>query len=421
MSMESRQRWRRPKNGQSELTERRVQRGRRVKREIGEPRGRESNKGWWKWAETVQRRWKQVDNRLWGGVLGRKRVVSVLNLTVLIVLGLQTVSMLRTGFDIELPRRMLDSMKLEELPYPLNIVVQVHRKNITTAPWETKMQYAGYVKTRLGTFRNRYPSTMMKGRGTFDGIYVISNHKCESQWRAFEKRAMGKSWSYTRWLQMDWKKISLQAPPIPIAYDVMTHGNNGGHGLKAMSNMLKRQVSYAEAHRRVWQEVIQSQRQRVLILDDWLFPTERLLRRLPRLLSNMDQESVVRQRGWHFLNLRWKGRKGTGKEEGGIWWRERRSGFGVVEGNVTHGTGAYVISLEGARVLLREMGVFGGELEREIGTVIRESGGRVVGLNVVGGEESVEEIWAGVNRGIECGWRRLEEKRKSVKNEKGTA
>lgn len=350
----------------------------------------------------------------WQRTLSKRPVVGLINLCVLFILSWQMLSILRMGSDVDLPSRMLDMMKLDELPYPLNIVAQVHRKNITVSPFEARVQFPGYVKVQDGTFRNKYPSTKLEGTGTFDDIFVITSEKCEQQWAEFQTKANAVPLQYTRWLQMEARHISLTDPPLPMApgstIDIST-------GKKMVKSNLKRQLAYLDAHRRLWQFIVDTAKQRVLIIDDTLFPNNRLRRSLPAMLTNIDQESVARQMNWHFIFLRRQVLSSEQREP--MWTMNSVFNHAVVHANVSFGAGAYILSQEGARFLAKHVTRYRAPLDIEVGQLQSEFPKEFVALSACNNDAPVPfcpEIMSEITtyrtaHTTSCAWRRLQEKR----------
>lgn len=347
-------------------------------------------------------------------ILAKKRIIGLINLTVFIILSWQTVSIINMGGDVDLPSKILDSMRMDELPYPLNIVVQVHRKNITHAPFKGNFSNPGYAKVREGTFRNKYPSTELQGMGTFDNIFVISNDHCEEQWQEFQRAANKVPLQYSRWLQIGFRHVSLSDPPIPLAPGAMMDKTTGK---KLSSSNLRRQIAYLEAHRHLWKYVVETGRQRVLILDDTVFPNDRLRRSLPSVLTNVDQESVARQTKWHFMFLRRQKRDIKQKEQ--MWTMNAVFNHAVVHANVSYGVGAYVLSIDGARFLVDHVKHYRAPLDVEIGLLQTEFPNDFVALSACNNDSPVPlcpEIVSDIStsrtkRLADCAWRRLQEKR----------
>lgn len=315
---------------------------------------------------------------------------------------------------MDLPGRILESMKVDELPYPLNIVVQVHRKNITLHPFEGNFSYPGYVKVREGTFRSKYPSTALEGTDTFDSIFVVTNEKCEQQWEEFQRMANKIPLQCTRWVQVGLRHISLTDPPIPIAPRAMTDKVSGK---KITNSNLRRQIAYLDAHRQLWKFIVQTGKQRVLVLDDTVFPNERMCRSLPSVLTNVDQESVARQMKWHFMFLRRQKRNVEQKER--AFTMNSIFNHAVVHANVSYGVGAYVLSIDGARFLLDHIRQYRAPLDIEIGLLQNEFPDKFVALSACNNDspvpfcpEMINEIsTARTKRMANCAWRRLQEVR----------
>lgn len=371
----------------------------------------ESNNDWWASIGQCRHRVRSISHTLWHGPLARKRVVGILNFTVLIMLVWQTISIIRMRGEVDLGRYVLESMNAEELPYPLNIVVQVHQRNITKGLGRGKSGFAGYAVKKDGTFRTKYPSVDISGRGTFDGVYVLSNPKCSRIWKEWERRAAALGWNYMKRDVEDWKTLALSDLPMGMRKEIESKN-------KGSLAMTKRHVRYFEAQRKLWEHVVEMRQQRVLVLDEWLFPTRKLLENLPRILTNVDQESIARQRAWHVIYLR---RRRIGIRDEAVWCVDKGWNGRVVVADRSVGMGAYILSLEGARELLKRVEEGRGGVDVDVGMAQINSENGSEGLLALGGGCVVDEgrgcggMWeqvgGGKRSGMDCEWRRLVERK----------
>jgi len=343
----------------------------------------------------------------------KRSVLNVVNRIVLVLLAWQllTIVLLQWGFS-----RIRDSVKQGNLPYPLDLVLEVHRGNLTSSPSKSTPLFPGYAMVKQGTFRDRYPSTTLQGTGTFDEIMVVTSPKCEHQWEEFQKKANLASLSYLKWPQTDQRHMSLRSPPLEVAPEALRDSATGN---RAVISILKRQIGYLDAHRRLWDYVVKTGKQRVLVLDDTLFPTDRLLNSFPSLMTNIDQESVARQEPWHFVFLRRRRHAGHGNMEEAVWSMNTVYNHAVVQANMSHGAGAYVLSLHGARWLLEHVKRYRVPLDVEIGLLQREFPTEFVALSACNNDlntefcpEVVMDISSQHSKLIfDCVWRRLQERR----------
>lgn len=172
-----------------------------------------------------------------------KRLVGFFNFLVILLLVWQVISIVRLKGDSNMLVKVLSHMTSDDLPYPLNIAklaMQPHAFVMSkglSANSSAPRQWPGYAETRSGTFRNRYPYSIMSGSGTFDGIYVITNSRCEQQWELFQELANNFSLSYVRWPQLDSRQVQLSDPPLPLSTSVSKQiaANN-----RAVLSILKR-------------------------------------------------------------------------------------------------------------------------------------------------------------------------------------
>lgn len=338
-----------------------------------------------------------------------RRIVCLVNLSVIVLLAWQLISIVRLGGDSRMAQNVLQTKRNDELPYPLNLARLVPGK---MKPLDETLAIAGpgYSTVRAGTFRNKYPSTTIAGSGTFDAVYVVTSARCGKQWEVFRKLCEAHGIPSIRWIQTDARRISFAAPPVPLA-----GGVTGGS--RAATAVLKRQLAYTDAHRRLWRRVIDMRQQRVLVIDDTLFPTPRLLRLLPATLSDIDTESVARQTPWHFIFLRRSllPDMHPGQREA-IWTVASRYDHKVTLANVSHGAGAYVLSLDGAIFLLNHVTVFRAPLDVEMGLLQHEHRSNFIALSLCSDTSDapfcpkmIQDISTGKSSSLECTWRRAQE------------
>lgn len=357
-----------------------------------------------------------------------KQAVGAVNLTVILLLLWQSISILFWRGDSNLELTLLDMRATSDLPYPLNLSKLATETHMLPSLFQSDpltnqtLIGPGFAHVRSASFRNKYPSVTMTGTGTMDAIYVISNSRCEKQWQKFENLAVEHSLPVIRWPQVDVRQISLTRPPIPLLSSVSAHGSSSN---RAVHGILKRHLAYLDAHRRLWTHIMEHSKQRVLVLDDTVFPMRHLLHDLPVIMTTIDQESVIRHKPWHFVFLRRQPlgamrshhvrRSKLVREQ--VWASDARLGHSIVIANVSHGTSAYVLSLQGARLLREHVTHFRAPLDVEIGLLQRELEDKFVALApcgedgitkrcATGIEEVSERKWSS---NFDCVWRRMQE------------
>lgn len=333
----------------------------------------------------------------------RRRTVGFVNLTTLIMLFAQTVMLMTSG-----PSGLI-SRSVCELPQPFRDAVRATSSGPVLSAPHNPRQLPGYVATRNATFRDRYPSVSVQGAGTFDAVFALSASRCPERWTRFRTLATSAGLTATRWPVVDARGLSLDSPPLPLSPGVKVPVN------RAERAMFRRRLAYLDAQRRLWEHVIHTRKQRVLVLDDAVFPTKKFLHEAPALLSAVDVASVARAHPWHVLLLR---RAWTGINEE-VWVRGgRAAGFlrdvTVAKKGSAVGLGAYVLTLDGAKKLSATVRRFRAGADLELGMLMRE-----VGINVLSACRGGKGMWCPdvvgeidipqlVNR-MECVWRQLDE------------
>lgn len=355
--------------------------------------------------------------------LRARRVVCMVNFAIMAVLIWQFSSIARLRGDSNILVSVLRKKQITDLPYPLRMArAATHSGGMDTGEEQVlaKIGGPGYVSIRAGTFRNKYPSITISGGGTFDAVYVITSGRCERQWDAFRYLATSYALPLVKWELMDARRISLAAPPVPIASDATMHFSHSNN--RALASILKRQIAYMDAHQRLWRQVIDTGKQRVLVIDDTLFPTQRLLRSLPPTMSNIDTESVARRTPWHFIFLRRQGllasasRDVHSKRQENVWTLNPKYKHAITIANVSHGVGAYILSLDGAKYLSKNIVSFRAPLDVEIGLIQLEHRENFVALSACNNDvptpfcpEMILDISKKGMTSFDCGWRRTQE------------
>jgi hypothetical protein len=364
-----------------------------------------------------------------GAVVAHPRLLGLLNLLTFWYLLVHAVSLMHHGGLRGAAAALGNCVGglCDEAPYPLDIALQARSHVLqAAAPAAGMLHFAGYVGVKPGTFRSRYPSVTVED--VFDDVHVITNDKCPSQWTEFQRHARRAGLPATQWPMPAFKHISLADPPIPIAAAVLSDRSAGS---RVVVSILKRQVAYLLAHRAVWRHVVETGRQRVLVVDDTVIPNDRLLRLLPSMFNQVDQESLALQTPWHIVTLR---RKASSSTAGGpvsvndsapapqpeaVWCANPRYNHAVVRARASYGAGMYALSVGGARWLLEHVREYRAPMDVEFALLQRDHPDEFVVLSACNNDEPRDfcpEIAADISVGtarhqFECVWRRLQERR----------
>jgi len=310
---------------------------------------------------------------------------------------------------------------IHSVPHPIDLALETKRGDLHWNP--TEIYPPGYVKVQKGTFRDKYPSVTIEGSDTFDEVYVISNERCQRQFQQFSTRANTVKLRHLKITAVPGRDINLDAPPIPLAQNVVEHLKSLG---KLESALLKRHVGYSAAHYEIWKTVVEKKKQRVLVIDDTLFPKDRLLKEMPILFNAVDQESVAGLQPWHLVLFR---RRLATKEEIGkqdnaqeeveeedeeVWSPNAR--FPVVRAQPSVGAGIYGLSLDGAMWLLENFGAYREPLDIQLSLLQKEFADDFVVLSACSAKQTpncpnlVSEISIPESQSAyECMWRRIQE------------
>jgi hypothetical protein len=316
---------------------------------------------------------------------------------------------------------------VDYLPYPANIAMQARTRRLPLPTSRERIaRYAGYWEVRPGTFRSRYPSLSIDD--CFDEVYAITNPKCPGQWAEFSRRVSGAGLRVMQWPMPPFKHMSLTKPPMPMLPSALVDSLTG---TKAVVSIVKRQLAYLQAHRAIWEYVSSTGRQRVLIMDDNVFPNERLQRVVPSLFNQIDQESLAMQTAWHLVTFRRKlathaaTTDGKGNRTGGVgsesvWCSNPKYNHPVVRAQPSFGSSMYALSAEGARWLLEHVKVYRAPLDVEFAMLQREHAEDFVVLSACNNDDKVDfcpeiakdiSVPSSKQSEFECVWRRLQERR----------
>jgi hypothetical protein len=350
-----------------------------------------------------------------GRILARRQTLGIINLITTVFLLVQWFGVIRR-LATTVPFSNAFSLPLSQLSYPVDIAIQSRSRRLPQAADLNQSRLAGYSEVRSGTFRSRYPSNKLSD--VFDEVFVITNPKCPSQWDTFQSHAMHAGLKVRQWPVMPFRRISLASPPIPLARSASLDDRGGN---KQAVSILKRQVSYLDAHRRIWQHVTETRKQRVLILDDSIFPSDRLRQLLPTLFNNVDQESIAGQTPWHLVTFRRKtARWNTSSTQPpeAAWCSNPHYNHAVVRARPSYGSGMYAISIGGAFWMLEHVREYRAPMDVEIALLQKENEEEFVALSACNNDEPrefcpdlAEDIsLARTKHNFECSWRRLHER-----------
>lgn len=368
-----------------------------------------TQKGAWRRASAALR---QVENKL-----SNRYVAGIANLIVFCLLATQTTNIIQNGGRVGSGAffRACSEGHCSDLPHPIDIAGRARLHVLPSADdGRQAKHHAGYFEVKPGTFRSKYPS--IAASDVFDDIHVITNEKCPAQWTEFLRRAHAANLPATQWPMQQFKHISITDPPIPINSEVLTDQSTGS---KVVMSILKRQMAYFEAHRNIWRHAIKSKRQRVLVVDDTVFPNERLLRILPSMFNQIDQESLAVQTPWHVVTLRRKQSRANASMLEPVWCSNPQYNHAVVRSKPSYGAGMYALSAEGARWLLENVKTYRAPMDVELLLLQRDFPEDFVVLSACNNDEPHDfcpEIAQDISVGsakhqFECVWRRLQERR----------
>jgi hypothetical protein len=355
--------------------------------------------------------------------VSHRQTLGIVNLVSTVVLLLQWFSVIRRlGTAGALSGS--SNLYLDQLPYPVDIAVQ-SRSRLQPRAADLKVhKFAGYAEVRPGTFRSRYPSTKLSD--VFDEVLVITNPKCPSQWETFQVHAAHAGLSVKPLPVTSFRQISLASPPLPIAKGA---GVDERKGSKQAVALLKRHISYLDAHRQIWQHIVSTRKQRVLILDDSIFPSRRLRELVAPLFNNVDQESIAGQTPWHLVTFRRKAANWSNSSREvhePAWSANPHYNHAVVRSRPSYGSGMYALSTAGAIWMLDHVREYRVPMDVEIALLQREYVQDFVVLSACNNDEprdfcpdlSDDITLARTKHSFECSWRRLHERILSDQSDK---
>lgn len=339
--------------------------------------------------------WKYLKRILCTG-----RSVTLINLSVLILLIYYSVSILFNDIS-PLSKFIYENENL--IPFPLYLSTYINNnKNIPIS----KQSYPGYGNVRNATFRSTYPSIDINEHSTFDKIFILSNPRCSSNYKKFKQMTSHLKLNTKQFKSIDATLISLSSPPIPLNRHLLNINN------QISKSMLKRQIAHTHLHKTVWNYVIHNKLQRVLIIDDEFMINHDGILGLPGLLNNIDIESITRKLVWHFIFLDTKHNNDV-QNSNDIWsWN---NGLKATLTHVSHGSSAYILSLQGAEFLSKKITHFRTSLNTEIGLLQHEHINEFISLNICNRKNQKHKCEGIIkytvdermnNQSLDCTWRR---------------
>mmetsp|Transcript_39296 Transcript_39296/g.155889 ORF Transcript_39296/g.155889 Transcript_39296/m.155889 type:complete len:305 (-) Transcript_39296:358-1272(-) len=170
-----------------------------------------------------------------------------------------------------------------------------------------------------------------------DKVYVINRDACTARWETSKKFAEAIGVELTRFKAYEPTKEELLNPPDGISVRGLKHDY-------LTTGMLGVYVS----HRRIWRLVVENNFEKVMVLEDDVFPTNQTWLHLPGLLQHADEAQKFHNKSWHYMFLR---RNALGNVKMEKTWSLSPLGHPVTIATPSWGTAAYIISLAGARYL----------------------------------------------------------------------
>lgn len=315
---------------------------------------------------------------------------------------------------------------LDHKIYPFDIIDDVKNSQLTLTS-SRGFQSPGFVNRRNGTFRTHYPSIGLVDSDTFDEVFVISNRKCKSQLDEFAKRAQERGIRYTIVDSTHATEVSLSSPPLKIDHSALQKAQHHRH---TMLSTLKRQIGYTHTHVRIWRQAQSRRRKRILILDNTLFPSAKLIKFLPLMFNQIDEESVARRQPWHLLTFRrtvlnqdiemmsaspFQSRENPMEE---IWSSIPVYGHPIVLAAPSFGASFYALSSQGIEWLLEHVTEYTCPLDKQLLLLQNQfpdefvvlSGCNNVHRQPLCPEFVLETVPENLKSSHECVWRRLQER-----------
>lgn len=344
------------------------------------------------------------------------RLLAVVNLfTFVVLVTLSNQLFVLPGWRFVFGTSLKSNSATRGYPRPVDLAMQARARQYPPADNASNYRHSvGFSGFQAGTFRGKYPAVHLKD--VFDDIHVLTNPRCPDQTAAFQSRVAPTELAVTYWETMAMKDVRLDDPPImlrPQAYhDPLT-------GAKMVLSILKRQVAYTATHIQIWRQQVRLRKSRSLIIDDSLFPRDRLLKQMPALFNQIDQESLAGQTPWHVVTFRRKVSEASLADQAeDVWCSNPRYNHPVVRAAPSYGAGMYAVSLAGAEWLLKHVHSYRAPLDIELALLQREYPDEFVVLSACNNDQIrdfcpdiVKEIPVTDSKHhFECLWRRLQER-----------
>lgn len=180
-----------------------------------------------------------------------------------------------------------------------------------------------------------------------DCIYVIGMEQCEDRWNRIYKWAKRHDLHITPTYATRYNEIDMSKPPIPVS------------GIAKKDIVMAGQVACTTSHIRTWRDAYSKNFSKILVLEDDVRMSPKLISRFPRLLSLADQGSATRHGDpWHFIYLRMYPTLYNATRER---WHEE-----LQTAHPGWGTAAYVLSSAGIRFLLTRITAYSHPLDVQL-------------------------------------------------------
>lgn len=236
--------------------------------------------------------------------------------------------------------------------------------------------------------------------------FALVQSGCRVQWGAFLHHARVYNLRAHRVDVRRARAVNLHSPPIPLD-PVLARIASHSRGQRSHAH-LRRHIAYLAAHRRAWAKLVDWRLPYALISDSHIFPSEVAMDKVNRWIADASATNP-----WHVLLLRRMQPKGHGFGEADA----EAGGMGelVEVAQTSIGASAYVVSYEGARLLLDNVRAYRGSMDEEIRRLKRELGAGLVVLaphcakRIVCEDFTADIMSDRARRKFNCAWRVVDE------------